>query len=119
MVRNLSDDEPGWLLFFYSVPSQPVSSRVKIWMKLLKSGALQFKGAVYILPYTEDHYELLTWLVPEVVSLKGEAAFVRADRLETTDNQKIINLFNEQRETEYRRILKGIEDIERKISSKR
>jgi hypothetical protein len=39
-----------WLLIFYSVPSHPVSNRMKIWRKLAKIGAVQLKGAVYLLP---------------------------------------------------------------------
>jgi len=117
MVKKLSNDEPGWLLFFYSVPSQPVNTRMKIWRKLQKAGALLFKGSVYILPDSEDNYELLSWLVSEVTSLKGEAAFLKIDKVETVDNLQIISLFNENREIDYQRILKGIEEIERKISS--
>jgi hypothetical protein len=117
MAKTKSASEINWLLFFYTVPSKPVRNRVTIWRKLLKAGAVLFKGSVYVLPDSEDNYELLSWLVSEVASLKGEAAFIRVEKVETVDNQQIINLFNEQKETEYRRIIQGIEDIERKISS--
>jgi hypothetical protein len=112
MLHNIE-----WLLFFYSVPSRPVRNRVAIWRKLHKAGALQFKGAVYILPCNEDHNELLAWLVSEVVSLKGEASFIRVEKTEMENNQQIIDLFNEQREIAYQRILREIEDIERELSS--
>jgi hypothetical protein len=119
MAKNKTHNDLSWLLFFYSLPSKPVRNRMTVWRKLLKAGALSFKGSVYILPYTEEHYELLTWLVSEVVSLKGEASFVRAEKIETIDNQQIISLFNQQRETDYQRILKDCDDIERKITSTR
>ena len=90
-----------------------------VWRKLLKAGALSFKGSVYILPYTEEHHELFTWLVSEVLSLKGEASFVRAEKIETIDNQQIISIFNQQREADYQRILKEFDEIERKITSTR
>ena len=117
MVNSKTDNDLSWLLFFYSLPSKPVRNRMTVWRKLLKAGALSFKGSVYILPYTEEHHELLTWLVSEVVSLKGEASFVRAEKIETIDNQQIISLFNQQRETDYQRILKDCDEIERKITS--
>jgi len=60
-------------MFFYSVPSKPVSNRMKIWRKLIKSGAIQFKGAVYMLPYSEDHYDFFQWLVSEVIGMGEEA----------------------------------------------
>ena len=117
MMKNKTDNDLSWLLFFYTLPSKPVRNRMTIWRKLLKAGALPFKGSVYIMPYTEEHHEFLTWLVSEVISLKGEGSFVRAEKTETNDNQKIISLFNEQRETAYQHILREIDEIERKLSS--
>lgn len=38
---------------------KPVNNRVKIWCILLKNGALPFKGSIYLLPYSNDHLELL------------------------------------------------------------
>jgi hypothetical protein len=116
MTRSKTDNDLSWLLFFYTLPSKPVRNRMTIWRKLLKAGALSFKGSVYMLPYTEEHHEFLTWLVSEVVSLKGEGSFVRVKKIETIDNQQIISLFNQQRETDYQRILKEFDDIERKIT---
>lgn len=107
----------GWLIFFYSVPSRPVSSRMKVWRRLSKAGAIQFKGAVYILPFNDEHYELLQWLTSEVASMKGEAAFIKADMIEAIKNSAIVELFNQQRESVYRIIEKKIEDIERKLNS--
>ena len=119
MAKNKTHNDLSWLLFFYSLPSKPVRNRMTVWRKLLKAGALSFKGSVYILPYTEEHHEFLTWLVSEVVSLKGEGSFVRVEKIETIDNQQIISLFNQQRETDYQRILKEFDEIERKITSTR
>ena len=45
----------GWFLFFYSVPSNPVNNRMKVWRKLIKAWAVQLKGSIYILPDTEEH----------------------------------------------------------------
>lgn len=108
---------PNWLMFFYSVPSKPVSNRMKIWRKLIKSGAIQFKGAAYILPYSDDHYDFFQWLVSEVTGMAGEAAFVNVEKIETMKNREIITLFNQQREIEYRNLEKKLDALERKISS--
>lgn len=107
----------GCLLFFYSVPSKPVSSRMKVWRRLAKAGAIQFKGAVYILPYSEEHYEFFQWLVSEVTSMKGDAAFVRVENIETMKESEIIGLFNQQREKDYSVVIKKVEEIERKVNS--
>jgi hypothetical protein len=109
----------GWLLFFYSVPSKPVSSRMKVWRKLAKAGAIQFKGGVYILPYSDEQYEFFQWLVSEATSVKGDAAFVRVENIETMKESEIIDLFNQQREKDYGVLMKNLEELERKVSSVR
>ncbi len=110
-------DGVKWLLFFYSVPARPVSSRMRLWRRLSKAGAVQLKGSVYILPDTEEHYELCQWLVSEVISKGGEGTFARVSAVETMDNSEIAETFRAQREKDYRSIGKGLEDIEQRISS--
>jgi hypothetical protein len=117
ILKNKTGKELSWLLFFYSLPSKPNKNRMTIWRKLIKAGAIPFKGSVYILPDTEENLEFFTWLVSEVVSLKGEAAFVSVDKIETDDNREIINLFNRQTATAYQPVLNEIYGIERMISS--
>jgi len=107
----------GWLLFFYSVPSKPVSNRMRIWRKLAKAGAMPLRGAVYILPHNEEHYELFQWLVSEVTAMNGEAAFAKLEEIETLKHTEIIDQFNRQREKDYGVIERGLEDLERGISS--
>lgn len=107
----------GWLLFFYSAPSKPVSNRMKIWRKLIGAGAVQMKGAVYMLPFSDDNYEFFQWLVSEVAGMKGDAAFVRIERVETIRDSELIALFNRQRANDYKVIGKACEDIEIKLNS--
>ncbi len=115
--HETSTENHKWLLFFYSVPSKPVNARIKIWRRLAKAGAVQLKGTVYILPYNEDHYEFLQWLASEVTSLKGDGTFIVAEKIETMTNSEIMDIFNKQRETDYQNIEKGLEELERRISS--
>lgn len=107
----------GWLLFFYSVPSRPVANRMKIWRRLTQAGALLFRGAVYILPYNDEHYEFYQWLTEEVNGMGGEAAFVQVERVEGIEDKEIIELFNRQKEKDYLRIEKGIEEIDRRLQN--
>ena len=107
----------GWILFFYTVPSKPVSSRMKVWRKLMKAGAVPLKGAVYILPFNDEHYEFLQWLVSEIIGMKGEAAFVKIDRVDTMKDPEIIALFNKQSASDYKVVGRVLEDIERRLSS--
>jgi len=108
-----------WLLIFYSVPSHPVNSRMKIWRKLAKAGAVQLKGSVYILPATEEHEEFLQWLIGEVKSMGGDGAFVRSAEIRTMTDADIRRLFTTQADREYHGLEKTLADLERKIQNVR
>lgn len=105
----------GWLLFFYSIPSRPVANRMKIWRRLTQAGALLFRGAVYVLPYSDEHYEFYQWLTEEVNEMGGEAAFVHVEEIEGIEDKEIVELFSRQRERDYLKIEKGLEEIERRL----
>lgn len=115
MVTKTSAQE--WLLIFYSVPSRPVSNRMKLWRKLAKAGAVQLKGAVYILPATEGHEEFFQWLIGEVKSMGGDGAFVRVGEIKAMDEGDIRELFLHQAEKEYHELEKHIDALERKVQS--
>ena len=113
------DDEFKWLLFFYSIPATPVNNRVKIWRKLQKTGAVQLKGGVYILPDKEEHHEVLQWMLAELPGLKGEGVLVKTDTIEPLQPKEIVALFNEQRQPEYKEIVTKIEDFSGRIRNLR
>jgi len=106
-----------WLLIFYRVPSHPVSNRMMIWRKLAKVGAVQLKGAVYVLPATEEHEEFLQWLIGEVKSMGGDGAFVKSAEIRTMTDSDIRRLFTTQADQEYNRLEKALDVLERKIQS--
>jgi hypothetical protein len=106
-----------WLLIFYSVPSHPVSSRMKIWRKLVRSGAVQLKGAVYVIPASDEHQELFQWLIGEVKALGGDGAFVRSSAIETMSDAEVRELFVRQVSEEYRGLDKAVATLELKVQS--
>jgi hypothetical protein len=113
----MSQNNPNWLLFFYTVPAKPGNLRMKVWRRLIKMGAASLKGSVYILPYSEDHLEVLHWLTGEVASLGGEAAFARVERIETMGDEEIVSLFQAQRANDYAPIATALEALEGQMSS--
>ncbi len=108
-----------WLLIFYSVPAHPVSGRMKIWRRLARAGAVQLRGAVYILPANDENRELFQWIITEVKSLGGDGSFVQTARIETLSDKDVRSLFQEQRDAEYRDLLKQLDSLERKVQSGR
>jgi hypothetical protein len=113
----MSQKTSKWLLFFYTVPAKPGNLRMKVWRRLLKLGAISLKGSVYILPYSEDHLEVLHWLTEEVSGLGGEAAFVKAESIETLGDDEIVALFNAQRDHDYAPTHAALESLEIQLSS--
>lgn len=111
-MKNGNTRKQEWLLFFYSVPSKPVSKRMKIWRMLVKAGAVQFKGSAYMLPFSYDHYELFQWLVSTVTAMEGGAAFVRVSGIETMKENEIVTLFDRQREKEYLDLGSRLDELE-------
>jgi hypothetical protein len=108
-----------WLLIFYSVPAHPVSARMRIWRKLAKAGAVQLKGAVYILPATEEHRELFQWIINEVKALGGDGTFVQTGRIETLKDDEVRELFRSARAAEYQALARALDGLERKLQSGR
>lgn len=108
-----------WLLFFYSIPATPVNNRVKVWRKLQKTGAVQLKGGVYILPYREDNHEALQWMLSELPGIKGEGLLITTETIEPLKRQEIIALFNDQRHLQYQEVGKKIDELSGRIDNLR
>ncbi|KJU81730.1 chromate resistance exported protein [Candidatus Magnetobacterium bavaricum] len=97
----------------------PVNNRVKIWRRLTRSGALQIKNSVYVLPYSDAHYEFLQWLLCEVTAVNGDGEFARVQRFETLKDSDLIDMFNRQRDKDYEAIATKLEAIERALNAAR
>jgi len=80
-------------------------------------GSVQLKDTVYLLPFSEEHLESLQWLASEVVSMGGEGAFLRTDRIEPMSDETLFELFNEARAKDYQAIEKEFSVLERKLDS--
>ncbi|MBI5556098.1 MAG: chromate resistance protein [Deltaproteobacteria bacterium] len=117
LEQKISEKNYRWLLFFYSVPSKPVSNRMSVWRKLMKAGAVSLKGAVYILPFTPEHYEFLQWLVTEIKAMNGDAAVVSIEKVDTIKDSEIVDLFNQTRRSDYLAIRQDLDGLGRKLSN--
>lgn len=118
MNKKSSKAQKGWLLFFYTVPTKPAGSRTKVWRKLSKIGAVKLKSAVYLLPESEEHVEILTWLVAEISSLGGEGAFAQSPTIAPFSRKELVDLFNRQSDRNYQQLNEQLDRLEQKISRK-
>jgi hypothetical protein len=90
---------------------------MKVWRRLIKVGAVQLKGAVYILPFSDEHYEFLQWLSSEIGQMKGESGFVKTEKIDSMKDSELMALFNRQRADDYKSIGKALDDLERRVGS--
>jgi hypothetical protein len=109
-----------WLVFSYSLPSKlSTSSRVRIWRKLRKSGAVSPKTGVYVLPNTAECVEALRWLASEVEQEQGEALVMQVDRFENLPDDKVVDIFRRERLSDYQEIESFLEELEQLIHAAR
>jgi len=85
--------------------------------KAYKGRGSAAEGTVYILPFHDEHYEFLQWLVSEIAAMKGEAAVVSIEKIDTMKDTEIIAHFNKQRVNDYQTTEKALDDLERRLSS--
>ena len=107
-----------WLVLSYSLPSKlSASSRVRIWRKLRKSGAVSPKSGVYVLPHSEECVEALRWLVSEIEQEQGEALVMRVDNFENLPDGNVVDIFRKERLNDYQEIENFLAELERLIQA--
>jgi hypothetical protein len=108
-----------WLVFSYSLSSGVnSSSRVAVWRKLGRLGAIAPKAGVYVLPDREACFESFQWLAQEVQQSKGEAVVMRVNKFEGLSDAHLIKLFQEARKDDYAAVDLELDDLQRDIYMK-
>jgi len=101
----------SWILILYGLPTKQNATRVQLWRKLKKFGALALKTSAYVLPDTPAHYERLQWLATEIRSGGGEATLIRVSEIEGLTHREIIQLFNDARAKDYSELISELADF--------
>ncbi len=100
------ESEGRWLLLFHQIPPKPNYSRVKIWRRLQRLGAVALKNSIYVLPWSDQAVEDFHWLIKEITQLEGEASLCEASFIEGLSDEQIKGLFNAARDADYTQIAK-------------
>ncbi len=95
-----------WLVLIYSLPPKAGSSRVRIWRKLKKLGAVSFRNSAYILPFGEERYEISQWLCQEIQRAGGDATLLKVERIENLSDDEAAGLFRRSRNEDYGELTK-------------
>lgn len=95
-----------WLVLIYSLPPKAGSSRVRIWRRLKRLGAVSFRNSVYLLPFDDERSEIAQWLCQEIQRAEGEATLLRVEQIENLTDQEVAQLFQRARNEDFAEVTK-------------
>jgi len=90
-----------WILLIHQIAQDSPNLRVKIWRNLKKHGAVLFKNAVYVLPHTNEHEEIMQWLCNQIKEGGSDASLFITESLDKKQDEEIIKSFHEICDKEY------------------
>lgn len=117
--RPVATGGARWIMFMPTIPAKPASLRVKIWRRLQVIGAVNIRGAVYVLPNREECVELFEWLARELVGLGGQASLCEGRFVDATTDDDIERRFVEARNADYEELVKAGKTLAAKLKGTR
>ena len=117
--RNQASATARWIMFMPTIPAKPASVRVKIWRRLQAIGAVNLRGAVYILPNRDECVELFEWLGRELVALGGQVSLCEARFVDAATDDDIERRFSEMRNADYEQVVAAGKQLAAKLAAKR
>ncbi len=102
-----------------TIPAKPASVRVKIWRRLQAIGALNIRGAVYVLPNREDCVELFEWLARKLVELGGQASLCEGRFVDATTDSDIERRLVDARNDDYSDVARAAKALGKRLGAKR
>lgn len=112
-----------WLVISYNLPTEPSRHRVATWRSLKRLGAVNLQQSMWVLPASGENLAALGALASEIEAASGEALLMESRFLRPEDEGRIVALFNELRDAEYREFVdecgKYLKEIEKEIAKRK
>lgn len=102
-----------------TIPAKPASVRVRIWRRLQAIGAVNLRGALYVLPNRDECVELFEWLARELIGLGGQASLCEGRFLDEADDDDIARRLVEARNADYEEVAKAAGALKAKLQTTR
>lgn len=100
-----------WLILIHQIPPKPDALRVKIWRRLQQVGAVAIKQSVYVMPFSEQSREDLSWTLKEIVDGGGEGSISEVRFVEGLTDEQVISLFQNARKADYEKIIQDANQL--------
>lgn len=90
-----------WLLLLHHTSGRPAYRRVKLWRRLLATGAVALRGGAYVLPLRESCRQGFEAIALDIVADGGQALLATASILAGTNDSEIVAAFQSARDRDY------------------
>lgn len=104
----VSERRTKWLVLIHQIPPKPDALRVKIWRRLQQIGAVAIKQSVYVMPFSEQSREDLSWTLKEINDGGGDGSISELRFVEGLTDEQVVSLFQNARKTDYEKIIKEV-----------
>ncbi len=95
-----------WLVLIHQIPPKPNALRVKIWRRLQQIGAVAIKPSVYVMPFTAQSREDLSWTLKEIVDGGGDGSIAELRFVEGLTDDQVTSQFQEARRSDYEKLIR-------------
>ena len=93
------------MVLIHQIPPKPDALRVKIWRRLQQIGAVAIKQSVYVMPFSEQSREDLSWTLKVIVDGGGNGSISEVRFVEGLTDQQVISLFQNARKSDYEKLI--------------
>ena len=101
----VAENPRKWLVLIHQIPPKPDALRVKIWRRLQQIGAAAIKPSVYVMPFSGQSREDLSWTLKEIVDGGGDGSISELQFVEGLRDDQIIAQFQNARQSDYEKII--------------
>jgi hypothetical protein len=104
-------DEPSkWVIVAYALPNEPSRLRLKAWRSFKKLGAVYPSVSLCILPNTPEVERKVTDAKLDI-SKEGSVLVLAAQPLERSDDEQLVQIFQEDRHKQYEEIYEECQEF--------
>lgn len=103
------DQQPGWLLLIYRIPSEPTRLRAAVWRRLKGLGAIYLQSSTAALPFSPANERAMRKLHHDIIGMSGSASLLRCAVL--VGERDVIAAFQAARDDEYEEIVDKCQDF--------
>ncbi|MBI2557156.1 MAG: hypothetical protein HYW13_07090 [Planctomycetes bacterium] len=104
-----------WILLIHQIAQDAPNFRVKVWRILKKNGAVLIRNAVYALPYTKDHEEIMQWISKQIKDGGSDASLFITESLDKEQDAEIIKAFQDSCNKAYLALIEPCNNLQKKI----